>query len=67
LGECIVSTFKGTWVVTDKGIHIEVNANGKLNFVQPFQKVAKRIRDGEEESLVAYFRDLLPVALGPQV
>ena len=54
-------------MVTDKGIHIEVNANGKLNFVQPFQKVAKRIRDGEEESLVAYFRDLLPVALGPQV
>jgi hypothetical protein len=67
LGECIVSTYKGTWVITDKRIFIEVNANGKLNIVPPFQKVAKRILNGEDDGLVVYFPDLLPLALAPQI
>jgi hypothetical protein len=65
LGECILTTYGGVWVVKDSGIHIEVNANGSVNFLRPFHKVAKRIELGESESLLSYYRDLIPAALGP--
>ncbi|MCH7342542.1 hypothetical protein LZ017_04005 [Pelomonas sp. CA6] len=64
LGECIVSTYGGAWVEAKNSIHLEVPANGKVNIVQPFHKVAKRVQFGESESLLVYFRDLLPAALG---
>jgi hypothetical protein len=64
-GECILSLYGGAWVVKDSGIHIEISANGHLNIVQPFHKVAKRIELGESESLVSYYGDLLPAPLGP--
>ncbi len=64
LGECIVSTYNGKWIVKEYSAQIEVITNGKINIIQPFQKVAYRIQSGESESLENYFKDVLPVALG---
>ena len=67
LGECVVALYGGTWVESKDGIHIEVPGNGLVHFVQPFQKVSRRIQIGESESLENYFGNLLPAALGPPV
>jgi hypothetical protein len=67
LGECIVTTYGGTWVVKDSGIHIEISNQEFLYITQPFQKVAQRIKVGDEESLLVYYSDVLPVVLGKKL
>ena len=64
IGECILKTYPGKWVETTEGIHMEVQNDGATHLVRPFQKVLKRIEQGESESLVVYYGDLLPAALG---
>jgi len=64
LGECIVFSYRGAWVVGDSGIHVEVRSGDSVNILQPFQKVARRIEFGEQDSLLVYYRDMLPGTLG---
>jgi len=66
LGECVVTGYGGKWVESANGLHIEVQSGGQVHIVRPFHKVARRVESGASESLVQYFRDVLPAALGPR-
>jgi len=63
LGEAIVATYGGDWQQNDTGFAIAVQSGGQVHFVHPFQKVLKRLTDGPEESLHAYFAKFLPKVL----
>ena len=65
VGECIVSTYRGAWKLDDGGYAVEVTAQQQQHLLQPFERVSRRVQDGEQDSLQGYFRELLPKALGP--
>jgi hypothetical protein len=66
LGQCVVQVYGGRWVSSGTGLVVEVKTPRHVHTVQPFDKVAKRLRDGESESLVLYYRNLLPAVFGNQ-
>ena len=66
LGQCVVQVYGGRWVSSGTGLAVEVKTPRHVHRVQPFDKVAKRLRDGDSESLVTYYRDLLPTVFGNQ-
>ena len=61
LGECIVAKYRANWVIADDGkVHMELKPGKTLHFLDPFGKVAKRIVNGPEDNLAAYFADFIP-------
>jgi hypothetical protein len=67
IGECIVTSYGATWVVKDNDIHIESKIEDFLFITKPFQKVAQRIKVGEEENLLFYYSEVIPVLLGKKL
>ncbi|RMD67378.1 hypothetical protein D6833_00265 [Candidatus Parcubacteria bacterium] len=59
LGEVIVRTLNGKWIIRDNLIHssVLVDKESCQSEYFPFHKVYKRITNGREESLVYFYRD----------
>jgi hypothetical protein len=66
LGQCVVHVYNGRWVASGTGVQVEVKTRKWVHTVQPFEKVEKRLRGGDSESLLTYYRDLLPTVFGNQ-
>ena len=61
LGECIVANYGAKWTITDDGqVRMTLSPKKTVHFLDPFGKVAKRIQNGPEDSLAAYFSGLIP-------
>ena len=61
LGECIVAKYGAKWVIAKDGKpHLQLQPAKTLHFLDPFGKVAKRIENGSEDNLSAYFAQLIP-------
>jgi hypothetical protein len=66
LGQCVAQVYGGRWVATGTGLQVEVKTGSWTHRVSPFDKVAKRLRRGDAESLLPFYRDLLPTVYGNQ-
>src|SRR5262245_2349150 len=55
VGEAIIATYGGEWQQRENGISVAVQSGGQMHFIQPFDKVHKRLINGKEENLRAYF------------
>lgn len=57
LGEVLVRTLEGRWIIRDNLMHSSVAiGDGSIEYF-PFHKIYKRITGGPEESLVYFYRD----------
>jgi len=59
LGEVIVRTLNGEWIIRDNLIHSSVLVDKGFHQLEyfPFHKAYKRITNGREESLIYFYRD----------
>lgn len=64
LGECIVVCYGARWKISKEGEATLALNNGAKGFLlNPFDKMTKRIVNGEQDSLSIYFSELIPGAL----
>jgi len=63
LGEAIIAKYGGEWQEKPNGIGIEIRTGSHVHFLQPFHKVHKRIVNGIEENLHAYFNQFIPAVI----
>ena len=63
VGEAVIATYGGDWEQNDSGLSIVIRSSGQVHFVQPFQKIHKRLTNGQEDNLEFYFATLLPQVL----
>jgi len=64
LGECIAAKYGARWMVSDDGdVRMVLKAGGTTHFLNPFGKVEKRIENGPEDNLTAYFAGFIPHVL----
>lgn len=56
LGQCLADTYGGTWATGPDGTTgIGIN---RVNFFNPFYRVAQHLRRGEAESVVTFFAEI---------
>jgi hypothetical protein len=63
LGEAIIASYGGNWQQSEAGIAIVLESGAQVHFVNPFHKILKRLTNGQEENLHAYFARFLPQVL----
>jgi hypothetical protein len=63
VGEAIIATYGGEWQQSEKGVSVAVQGGGQVHCIQPFDKVHKRLVNGKEDNLRAYFAEFLPRVL----
>jgi hypothetical protein len=68
LGQSIVAVYNAQWKFDARGVpSLEiVGADGSVNILDPYAKVAKRIENGNADNLAFYFQQLIPQALASQ-
>jgi hypothetical protein len=66
LGQCVVQVYGGHWVASGTGVQVEVRTHKWVHHVQPFEQVARRLHGGQQDSLLGFYRDLLPTVFGKQ-
>lgn len=59
VGQCVVTVYNGRWVADGTGVHVEIKSGQWTRELQPFEKVSRRLRMGESESLLPYYRDVM--------
>jgi hypothetical protein len=66
LGESIIAKYGGEWQESPQGPAILIRTKTHAHWLQPFQKVHKRIVNGGEDSLGYYFTEFVPHVLASE-
>src|SRR5262245_23591040 len=65
LGECIIANYGGAWQESPEGA-ICIRTEARAHWLQPFDKVYRRITNGREDDLGRYFSEFIPQLLASE-
>jgi hypothetical protein len=63
LGEAIVLVYGGSWKITESIAQVVITRGDNVHMLDPFAKAQKRITNGNDDNLQAYFAEIIPRAL----
>jgi hypothetical protein len=66
LGEGILANYGGEWQESPQGLAILIRTKTRTHWLRPFDRVYKRITNGSEDNLGAYFSEFIPQVLASE-